>query len=112
MPYNYNAVVKHVHDGDTFTLDVDLGFGIHSEHNLRLAGVNAPELATSEGKVALAWVQEWFSVNASLGLVTINTHKGSETEKYGRYLARLFAPNGQCLNDDLLAAGHAVPMVY
>jgi endonuclease YncB( thermonuclease family) len=31
-------------------------------------------------------------------------------DKYGRYLATIYDTAGRCLNDGLLASGHAVPM--
>ena len=45
MKYNYRAIVKSVHDGDTFTVDIDLGFGVWlKDQNIRLYGINAPEV--------------------------------------------------------------------
>ncbi len=43
--YNYKAVVKSVYDGDTCTVDIDLGLGtwVHGE-KLRLYRINAPEV--------------------------------------------------------------------
>jgi endonuclease YncB( thermonuclease family) len=38
-----------VHDGDTFTADVDLGFGAHIWIKVRLHGVNTPELSKPDG---------------------------------------------------------------
>jgi endonuclease YncB( thermonuclease family) len=49
----YKATVVAVHDGDTCTLDLDLGFQITFRYRCRLYGINAPELATVEGKAAL-----------------------------------------------------------
>ena len=105
--FEYSAEVVSVHDGDTLTLDVDLGFSIHAHHPLRLAGVNAPELATQAGKDALTWVLQWLKDNP--GPYVLRTQKGDETEKYGRYLGTLTStPSQRTLNLDLLAAGQAV----
>lgn len=105
--YEYAATLGEVHDGDTMHFTVDLGFGIESNHPIRLDGVNAPELATPAGKASLAWVQAWFTQHP--GPYVLNTKKNHETEKYGRYLARVTAADGSVLNDDLLSAGQAVP---
>lgn len=53
----YPATVASIHDGDTLKLVVDLGFDIAFTTNVRLYGINAPELATPAGKAALAFVE-------------------------------------------------------
>jgi endonuclease YncB( thermonuclease family) len=106
--YEYAAVLSSVHDGDTATFMVDLGFGIYSMHVVRFAGINAPELRTDAGKASLAWVYRWFAENP--GPCVLRTRKGRETEKYGRYLAVVVSLlSGRVLNDDIVAAGQAVP---
>lgn len=106
--YDYNATLLEVHDGDTATFDVDLGFSIHSHHAIRFAGINAPELATPAGKVALVWIMQWFADNP--GPYVLRTNKSRETEKYGRYLATITSSiTGRVANDDIVAAGNAVP---
>lgn len=106
--YEYAAVLSSVHDGDTATFMVDLGFGIYSMHAVRLVGINAPELSTDAGKVSLVWVRQWFADNP--GPVALHTRKSRETEKYGRYLATVVSLlSGRVLNDDIVAAGQAVP---
>lgn len=47
--YVYNATVVKVHDGDTLTLDVDLGFNVHMIESFRLFGCNARELSQIGG---------------------------------------------------------------
>jgi endonuclease YncB( thermonuclease family) len=44
--YRIAAVVK-VHDGDTVTLKIDLGFDICLTGTFRLAGIDTPELRGS-----------------------------------------------------------------
>jgi len=60
----YPARCDAVHDGDTMTLSIDLGFdhlisGLDFDGRTRLAcrifGINAPELSTDAGKTALAY---------------------------------------------------------
>ena len=62
----YPARVVAIHDGDTITFDIDLGFGIRLPGQswagktmlaCRVYGINAPELSTAEGKAALAYAR-------------------------------------------------------
>ena len=52
--YIYRATVVDVHDGDTFTADIDLGFNIGIRYRVRLAGCNAIELNQPGGYEARA----------------------------------------------------------
>jgi len=43
--YTYSAEAKKVYDGDTITVDFDLGFGvILINQKLRLIGIHTPEV--------------------------------------------------------------------
>lgn len=62
----YPAKVVEIHDGDTITFDLDLGFGVRLPGQswtgktmlaCRVFGINAPELSTAEGKTALAYAR-------------------------------------------------------
>ena len=52
--YHYKAVVRSVYDGDTCTVDIDLGLGtwVHGE-KLRLYRINAPEVRGVEREAGL-----------------------------------------------------------
>jgi micrococcal nuclease len=50
--YTYKAKLNRVIDGDTVNLTIDLGFRLTYTANCRLAGINAPEMNTDEGKTA------------------------------------------------------------
>jgi endonuclease YncB( thermonuclease family) len=95
-------------DGDTLNVGVDLGMSVAVNTTLRLYGINAPELSTQAGKDAKAWAINWFALHCLQGQFTIQTVKDT-TEKYGRYLATVIAPDGHNFNADIVAAGHAVP---
>jgi len=45
--------VTEVYDGDTCTVDMDLGFKIHFTEVVRLMGINAPALRGSERPAGL-----------------------------------------------------------
>lgn len=107
--YIYSGVVLDVYDGDTVTIDVDLGFKIHFTERFRLFGLNAPEIKGKErpeGLVSATALREWCEGKEIL-IETIKDKKG----KYGRYLAILWL-NGVNLNERLLAEGLAKPAIY
>ncbi len=55
--YIYRARCRRIKDGDSFILDVDLGFNVRARINVRLRDVNAPERGTPEGTLATEWVR-------------------------------------------------------
>jgi len=104
--YTYRATVVKVKDGDTISADIDLGFKtwLHGVP-LRLARVNAPETfrpkdaAEREAGLKIkAFVESRLPVGKR---ITITTKKDSQ-EKYGRYLAEVWA-DGRNVNDEILA---------
>ena len=43
--YVYKAYVRSVYDGDTITVDIDVGFGITlTSQKIRLRGIDTPEV--------------------------------------------------------------------
>lgn len=106
--YEYQARLVRPVDADTWILHIDLGMHVWAhDTRIRAAGINAPELSTPEGSDALAWVIAWFGQHCPDGLLTVKTQK-DRNDNYGRLLGTITAPDGACLNTDLLAAGHAV----
>lgn len=101
--YEYSAALVRVVDGDTVWVDIDLGLDIHHSLDLRLAGINAPELKTAEGKAARGALVELLN---RAGPMIVRTEKDKQ-EKYGRYLA-VVVMGGVNINDAMVAAGHAV----
>jgi micrococcal nuclease len=107
-PYMYNLIgVPRVHDGDTVTVTVDLGFELYSVLHVRMAGINAPELPTDAGKAARNALEDYIFAHP-VGW-TAQTFKSGH-EKYGRWLATLYAPDGTDMNKWMLDNGHAVVM--
>jgi micrococcal nuclease len=117
--YNYKARVTGVYDGDTCTVDIDLGLHtwIHEE-KLRLHRIDAPEVRGIERPAGLA--ARDFLQSLILGKeVHLETIKDQE-EKYGRYLAEIFVqqttPEGGEIwvnvNDLMVQNGHAVYKDY
>lgn len=106
--YEYKAKLIKVVDGDTVDLNVDLGFYIFIQTRFRMAGINTPERGKPGWNEAKQFVIQWFSEHN--GECTIKTLKPLQ-DKYGRYLAYIFAdelyPNGT-LNRLLIEANLAV----
>lgn len=82
--YVYKAVIDDVIDGDTLILKIDLGFQVHKEQRVRLAGLDCPEMDSKEGKKAFEYVRQEM---ANLDYVIIKTEK---IDMYGRYLGHIF----------------------
>jgi micrococcal nuclease len=109
-PYTYHATVVGVYDGDTFTVNIDLGFYIvWNEQTIRLARVNTPEVRGEEREEGLKVrdIVRSLILNKSVMIKTIKDTKG----KYGRYLAEIEFENEQGelvnLSDFLLEKGYA-----
>jgi micrococcal nuclease len=117
--YEYAATVVRIVDGDTLYLDIDLGFFIRMTIDVRLKGINTPELrgpTRKAGLTAKAYVVEALPV---VSLVVVRTFKA---EKYGRYLADVYYRPGATtrqeimekprhLNQELLDQGLAKPFM-
>lgn len=105
--FEYLAAVERIIDGDTLVARLDLGCHVSVVQPLRLLGINTPE---RKDKVA------WAAAGKFLGSLCyghekliVRTVKDS-TEKYGRYLAVLFAGDDPVsVNQKMVDAGHAVP---
>jgi hypothetical protein len=64
--WDYRAALIKVTDGDTMVFLVDTGFHGRQEVELRLAGVNAPELSQPGGIETKTFVSEWLQNSSSL----------------------------------------------
>lgn len=108
--YEYRAYVKSVYDGDTITVDIDLGFGVLLQsQKIRLLKINAPEIRGSErasgiisrdalrGKISEKWI-------------TIKTSKDKKG-KYGRWIGEIWLED-VCVNDWLISEGFAIEYAY
>lgn len=119
--YTYNARVLAVHDGDTVTLNVDVGFGWSFTDKFRLygpdpsvpMGLNAPELNTPAGKDAQVYLQSMLYLYGNMVVLrSIKDHR----EKYGRLLAVLLVTtlDGATVNvnQKMIDSGNAVLEKY
>lgn len=117
----YEAKVLSVHDGDTISVEIDLGFELKFTDKIRFFGLNAPELKMRNennklvenpaGNKTLEIVKEFLPIGSTIVVETIKDKK----EKYGRYLANIYAMrDGEQVNVNkfLLEYNLAVPMKY
>lgn len=108
--YTYKALVISVYDGDTCTVDIDLGLKTWIHHEkIRLARINAPEVRGEEkedGLRARDFLRALIEGREVL-IKTIRDKKG----KYGRYLGEIFLQDRNQhwvnVNDMLVAEGFA-----
>ena len=103
--YEYSAEGKKVYDGDTITVDFDLGFGIIlRKQKIRLLGINTPEVrgeSREQGLISRDRLRERI-----LGkTVTIKTSRDKKG-KYGRWLGEVFIKD-ENINQWLLNEGLA-----
>lgn len=98
--------VVSVYDGDTITVAFDtFGLGFF-KHNVRLSGIDAPEMKgkTPEEKAAAVKSRDYLRVCCEGKEVTIDV---KTTDKYGRLLASVFA-GGLDLSAAMLSSKNAV----
>lgn len=95
------ARVVQIHDGDTVTVDADLGWHIALRQPVRIQHIDAPELATPEGKAALAFAITFIRMGDDVTLTS------SGLDKYGRTLGAITLADGRDFATIMLAAGHA-----
>jgi len=119
MPYEYNATVTSIVDGDTVVVDIDLGFNIKFQNQkVRLMGIDTPESRTSDkiekqfGLLSRNYVKKF--VDSCDKQVIVRTHISKDVdddsrEKFGRLLGEIINPNTKAvLNDDLILKNYAV----
>ncbi len=119
QPYIYPFWdIVSVYDGDTYTINLDLGFSIEKKKmKCRLAGVNTPELRSSStikitdnerflAKQARDYVRQLFEDAEQLLL-----HSLTKPDKYGRSSVKIWV-DGASLADLLLAKGSDYALPY
>lgn len=100
----YKATVISIHDGDTATLAVQIGFDVAITRPCRFYGINAPELRTDAGKAALAFLQTRLHVGDTVTVVSHGWDKYS-----GRFDGLIFLADGTDVSALMLTSGNAVP---
>jgi micrococcal nuclease len=119
MPYEYNATVTEVVDGDTIVIDIDLGFDVmFTNQKVRLLGVDTPESRTSDkvekvfGVASKDFVKKFVAGCKSNVIIRTHISEGTDDsgrEKFGRLLGEIINPDTkEVLNDQLISKNYAV----
>lgn len=104
--YEYRAYVRKVYDGDTVTVDIDLGFDIVLKNQkIRLLRINAPEVRGKQRPDGLK-SRDALREKISNKWIKVKTEKDKKG-KYGRWLGEIWI-NDDCVNDWLIREGFAV----
>jgi micrococcal nuclease len=116
--YYYAAEVKSVYDGDTITVDLDLGLGLWRRHQtIRFWKVSAPEVrgsAREKGLIVRDFVRDLI-LGKNVLLRTILDKRGQDrTGKFGRLLGEVLMEGDEGdvinLNELLIEKGMAAPL--
>lgn len=104
--WRFRSQLIRVIDGDTVRLRLDYGFHCEQEHNIRLLGINCPELNTDAGKAARDFVEDWFleHFHALEWPIVVVTERDKMT--FNRYLGVVSCAEGHPLADAIVQAGH------
>ncbi len=113
QPFVYQCKMVGWYDGDSPTIDIDLGLNVWSmDQKVRLYGVNTPELRGDERERGIEvrdLVRAWCPPGTEC---IIRTHK-DKTGKFGRWLGEIFLPDQiESINQRLLANGLAEIEAY
>ena len=104
--YEYRAFVVSVYDGDTITVDIDLGFGAKLEaQKIRLFGIDAPEIRGATRPQGIA-ARDALRDKIEGMTVTLKTYK-DKRGKYGRWLGHVFLGE-ESVNTWLVNEGYAI----
>jgi len=112
--YKYRAICTDVYDGDTITVDIDLGFRVWMKgEKIRLFGINAPEMRGPEKNAGTVTRNRLRAVilGKEFQLHSVRDKVG----KYGRWLGMAWVDvNGEPLNINawLVAEGLAKAQDY
>lgn len=103
--YVYDAYVTKVYDGDTITVDIDLGLDVWiKDKSIRLAGIDTPEIRGEERPAGLV-ARDALREKVLDKKIIIETDKDS-TGKYGRYIAIVYIKaDPELLTEEEVSAG-------
>ncbi len=95
------ATIESVHDGDTVTASIDLGFNVWIRTKLRIKDAWAPELTEPGGDASRQFLEGFLPAGT---VVTVLSHR---LDKYGRAEATLTMEDGTDVAKTIIATGHA-----
>jgi endonuclease YncB( thermonuclease family) len=98
-----HAEILAVHDGDTFTALIDLGFGVLKHCPVRIEGINTPELPAPTALRARDFLQ---TLIAPGDVVTLDSRR---LDLHGRAQAHVLLSDGRDVGELMITSGHAQP---
>lgn len=89
--FQYKALITNVVDGDTFDMDIDLGFNIHIHERVRLLGIDTPEKFGKEKDLGLTVKQYAIDhfLNKEVVIMSEKADVAADTDSFGRWLVRV-----------------------
>lgn len=86
--YEYKAVITNVVDGDTFDMDIDLGFNIHIHERVRLLDIDTPEKFGEKKKFGMIMKQyaEYRFLGKEVVVRSEKSDAAADTDSFGRWL--------------------------
>ena len=99
--YRYRAELNRMIDGDTYILDVDLGFRVYAALTIRLHGYSCPELREPNGPEAMLFAQAALMVSDS---IVVESYR--DQQSFARWVADVYV-DGEHLGEQLWNAGLA-----
>lgn len=96
--WEYRARAVDVHDGDSLTLLIDLGFRVTATQPIRLLAVFAPELSQPGG---LACREHLLTLTAGEGwplVVSTSRTRTGDAMSFARYIGQVHTANGLDVN--------------
>lgn len=105
MKDNYvrQARVVRIIDGDSFEIDIDMGFYTTRREAVRMARYDAKERFTIGGKLATAHLSKLLPIGAE---IAVRSYKPNE--KYGRFLADVWLGDVH-INQQMMDDGFGAP---
>ena len=92
--FQYKALITNVVDGDTFDMDIDLGFNIHIHERVRLLDVDTPEKFGEEKELGLImkkYAEEKF-LHKEVVIESEKEDAAANTDSFGRWLVKVYVP--------------------
>lgn len=107
----YTGLVTDCYDGDTITVDIDLGLNILlKDQRIRMYGINAPEMRSREDRLRAIAARDYLRGMILGKRVKLATRQCDKKCPYGRWLATVYYGETNC-SAEMLAGGFAVPFM-
>lgn len=105
----YRGTCVRIVDGDTYVVDIDLGYTAHVHVRIRLRGIDVHERRTAEGLAAMAWLRERLTP-AGRPPTPLVVRSYRDARSFERWVADVWwGPEGYDLAVSLRHAGHEKP---